>query len=322
MKNPAVSIIIPVKPGGAVRALDRLRNVEYPENLFEVLVAEGTSPSRQRNRAADEALGEILYFLDDDSLVSPDFLQQLVHLYADDRVAVAGGPSLTPENDPPLCQAFGLALASPFGAGSVRNRYRRHGVCRETGDNELILCNLSFSAAAFTAAGGFDERLYPNEENELLVRLRRSGWKLLHDPELAVFRSQRPTFRAFVRQLFGYGRGRGQQILLGGGSGIASFVPVFFLLYLLILPFLSHPVYYLPLLCYLVMVIYGAFHAAIASGKTVPAMFLPLLFPALHLSYGAGLLYGLVVYGAGKKMRPAGAVTVKRIKSFDSGRYW
>ncbi|RQW84197.1 MAG: glycosyltransferase, partial [Geobacter sp.] len=315
-----VSIIIPVKPGGAVRALDSLRNVEYPENSFEVLVAEGTCPSRQRNLAAQEAQGALLYFLDDDSLVSPDFLTRAVRHYRQDKVAVVGGPSLTPEEDSPLRQAFGLALASPFGAGSVCNRYRRHGVCRETGDHELILCNLSISAAVFNEAGGFDERLYPNEENELLVRLRRSGWKLIHDPGLAVYRSQRPTFPAFVRQLFGYGRGRAQQILLGGGINIASFVPVFFLLYLLSLPFLQRPVYYLPLLCYLVMVLTVAFRAAVTSGKTGPAFLLPLLFPVLHLSYGAGLLSGLAVYGAGKRKRPTGSVTVKRIKSFGSGR--
>ena len=320
MEYPTVSIIIPVKPGGAVRALDGLRNVEYPENLFEVLVAEGTCPSRQRNLAAHEAQGALLYFLDDDSLVSPDFLTRAVRHYRQDKVAVVGGPSLTPEEDSPLRQAFGLALASPFGAGSVCNRYRRHGVFRETGDHELILCNLSFSASVFGEAGGFDERLYPNEENELLVRLRRSGWKLIHDPELAVYRNQRPTFPAFVRQLFGYGRGRAQQILLGGGSNIASFVPVFFLLYLLSLPFLQRPVYYLPLLCYLVMVLAEAFRAAVSSGKTGPAFLLPLLFPVLHLSYGAGLLSGLAVHGAGKRGRPTGSVTVKRIKSFGSGR--
>ena len=320
MEYPAVSIIIPVKPGGAVRALDGLRNVEYPENFFEVLVAEGTCPSRQRNLAAHEAQGALLYFLDDDSLVSPDFLKRAVRHYRQDKVAVVGGPSLTPEEDSPLRQAFGLALASPFGAGSVCNRYRRHGVCRETGDHELILCNLSISASVFNEAGGFDERLYPNEENELMVRLRRSGWKLIHDPELAVYRSQRPTFPAFVRQLFGYGRGRAQQILLGGGINIASFVPVFFLLYLLGLPFLQRPVYYLPLLCYLVMVLAVAFRAAVTSEKTGPAFLLPLLFPVLHLSYGAGLLSGLAVYGAGKRGRPAASVTVKRIKPFGSGR--
>ncbi len=320
MENPAVSIIIPVKPGGAVRALDGLRNVDYPENLLEVLVAEGTCPSRQRNQAAREAKGQILYFLDDDSLVSADFLKRAVRHFGKDAVAVVGGPSLTPENDPPLRQAFGLALASPFGAGSVCNRYRRHGICRETGDHELILCNLAILASAFSEAGGFDERLYPNEENELLVRFRRAGWKLLHDPELAVYRSQRSTFSAFVRQLFGYGRGRAQQILLGGGCGIASFVPVFFLLYLLSLPFIHLPVYYLPLLCYLVMVLVGTIHAAVSSGKTGPALLLPLLFPVLHLSYGAGLLSGLAVYGAGKRARPVGSVTVKRIKLFGVGR--
>lgn len=320
MEYPAVSIIIPVKPGGAVRALDGLRKLDYPDECFEILVSEGTCPSRQRNLAAKEARGTLLYFLDDDSLVAPDFLIRAVCHFGHDRVAVAGGPSLTPEEDSPLRQAFGLALASPFGAGSVCNRYRRHGVCRETGDHELILCNLGISAAVFKEAGGFDERLYPNEENELLVRLRRAGCKLIHDPGLAVYRSQRPTFPAFVRQLFGYGQGRAQQMLLGGGVNVASFVPVFFLLYLLSVPFLQRPVYYLPLLCYLVMVLAEAIRAAVTSGKTVPALLLPLLFPVLHLSYGAGLLTGLVVYGAGKRARPAGDVTVKRIKPFVAGR--
>lgn len=322
MANPAVSIIIPVKPGGEVRALDGLRTVEYPDDSFEVLVAEGTCPSRQRNQAAKEARGTILYFLDDDSLVAPDVLQRIAPLYGNPAVAAVGGPSLTPEGDPPLRQAFGLALASPFGGGGVCNRYRRHGERRETGDHELILCNLSISAAAFTEMGGFDERLYPNEENELLVRMRRTGWKLIHDPALAVYRSQRPSLRAFVRQLFGYGRGRAQQILLGGGCGITTFVPVLFLLYLLSLPFLHLPVYYLPLLCYLVMGLFGAIHAAVVSGKTVPAFFLPLLFPTLHLSYGVGLLYGLLAHGTGKRMRPCGAVNLRRVKAFGDGSDW
>ncbi|RQW85034.1 MAG: glycosyltransferase, partial [Geobacter sp.] len=114
MEYPAVSIIIPVKPGGAVRALESLRNVEYPENFLEVLIAEGTCPSRQRHLAAQEAQGALLYFLDDDSFVSPDVLARAVRHYRQDKVAVVGGPSLTPEEDSPLRQAFGLALASPF----------------------------------------------------------------------------------------------------------------------------------------------------------------------------------------------------------------
>lgn len=316
MAYQTFSIIIPVKPGGNVRALQALGRVDYPTEAFEVLVAEGRCPSLQRNLAAGEAKGEYLYFLDDDSLVAPDFLRRAAACYESGGIVAVGGPSLTPDSDSPLQQAFGMALASPFGGGAVRNRYRRSGVRRKTGDHELILCNLSISASVFRDAGGFDRRLYPNEENELLVRLGRQGLQLCHDPDLAVVRSQRPGLRAFSRQLFGYGRGRAQQILLGGGCGLANFVPSVFLLYLLALPLLDKPVYYLPLLCYLGMSLLFALSAGVRGGKTAPALILPVVFPVLHLCYGAGVIWGLITFGVAKRMPPQGEVTVKRVKGF------
>jgi hypothetical protein len=322
MTLPKFSIIIPVKPGGAVRALQALRRLDYPADAYEVIVAEGTCPSLQRNLAAGKAEGEYLYFLDDDSLVASGFLRRAAACYETGSYAALGGPSLTPPGDSVLQQAFGLALASPFGGGGVRNRYRQFGTPRETGDHELILCNLSISAATFREAGGFDRRLYPNEENELLVRLARKGLRLFHDPELAVLRSQRSNFRAFLRQLFGYGRGRAQQILLGGGCGLANVIPSVFLLYLLALPFLDKPVYYLPLLCYLGMALLFTLSAGIPGGKTAPALLLPLVFPALHLSYGAGLIWGLLSFGVAKRIPPHGEVTVKRVKGFADGTDW
>ncbi|HKZ16745.1 MAG TPA: glycosyltransferase, partial [Geobacteraceae bacterium] len=216
MEAKTVSIIIPVKPGGKVKALDALRNVDYPAAAVEIIVAEGKCPSRQRNMAAAAAGGDILYFLDDDSIVIPEFLLKAVNHFGNTSVAAVGGPSLTPESDTPLQQAFGLALSSRFGSGGVCNRYRKKGGVRETGDNELILCNLSMRSDVFRAFGGFDERLYPNEENELMDRIRNKGLALVHDPDLAVYRSQRKTFPAFVRQIFGYGKGRGRQTLIGG----------------------------------------------------------------------------------------------------------
>lgn len=323
MDQPKVSLIIPVKPGGTVRALAAVRQVDYPAAAYEVLVAEGRCPSRQRNLAAAEAGGELLYFLDDDSLTDPGFLRRAVGHFGDQTVAAVGGPSLTPAGDSVLQQAFGLALASPFGGGSVRNRYRKSGTVRKTGDHELILCNLCFSAEAFRAAGGFDERLYPNEENELLVRLQRCGRVLLHDPDLAVVRSQRQTLRAFIRQLFGYGSGRAKQILLGGGWGGATLVPPLFLMYLLTLPLVRQPVYSLPLLWYLGLAVMFSL-AALGSipGRRRSALLLPLLFPVLHLVYGAGLLAGLVVHGLGRQRTPGGTVAVKRLKTFAQGSDW
>lgn len=292
MTLPNVTIIIPVKPEGAVRALVPLKEVDYP-SAFQVLVAYGRRPSAQRNRAAAAASGDILYFLDDDSLVPVDLLRRVAGHFADPNVAVVGGPSLTPPGDSLKQKAFGAALSSPIGGGGMRNRYRKTGGPRTVGDSELILCNLAFRREVFLAAGGLDERLYPNEENELLDRLRSRGFTFIHDPDLAVMRSQRPTFRAFFRQLFSYGRGRAEQTLISGRWRMVTFVPSAFLLYLVLLPFLDNPVYYVPLLCYAMAVI---LFAPLDAARLKEPLLMPLLvlvFPSLHLAYGAGLLWGL-----------------------------
>ncbi len=316
METRKISIIIPVKPGGAVKALDALVDVKYPAESVEILIAEGSCPSRQRNVAASAAGGEILYFLDDDSVAPPGLLEKAAVYYDDPTVAVVGGPSLTLETDPPLRQAFGLALSSRFGSGGVCNRYRQKGNVRETGDNELILCNLSMRREVFESFGGFDERLYPNEENELMVRIRKSGLRLLHDPELAIRRGQRKSLPAFVRQLFGYGRGRGRQTMISGVSNFASFVPAAFVVYLMSLPLVDKPVYYLPLLCYLMFALVGAFHESAAAGKAHIAPLLFFLFIVLHLSYGAGILWEMISYPFKKAEPRECEVRLRRVKEF------
>ncbi len=312
-----VSIIIPVKPGGEVRALARLHAVDYSYEEWEVIVAEGCSPSRQRNQAAAQASGNILYFLDDDSQVSPGFLKRAVQHYADPKVASVGGPSLTPDTDTILQHAFGMTFTSMLGGGGMRNRYRRIGEVRSTGDQELILCNLSFRREVFLGNGGFDERLYPNEENELMERIRRAGGLLIHDPDLAVFRSHRPTFNAFCRQLFTYGRGRGEQTVISGVVKPITLIPSFFLLYLLLTPFVNKPVYYLPLLCYLIAVVAFAVWGAVrGEGRLRAATLLPFLFPLFHICYGAGVIRGLILPRFKKPNTAVSGVTVRRVKEF------
>lgn len=311
-----VSIIIPVKPGGRVRALDAIAALDYPARAFEVFVAEGKCPSRQRNQAASAAAGDILCFLDDDSLVPPDYLRRMTRHYADPAVAAAGGPSLTPDSDTPLQHAFGMALASAIGGGGMRNRYRQSGEARSTGDQELILCNLSFRRDIFLRYGGFDERLYPNEENELMERVRRGGGILIHDPALAITRSQRPTLKAFCRQLFSYGRGRGEQTVISGVVKPITFVPSLFLLYLLLIPLVQRPVYSLPLLCYLVIVGSVSVREAARSGRLRSASLLPVVFLLFHICYGMGMLRGLTAPRFKKQGSMEDAVTLRKIKEF------
>jgi len=311
------TIIIPVKPGGHVAALAALHALDAPPHSFEILVAEGSSPSRQRNSAARQAGGEIIYFLDDDSRVAPAALGTISEILADPAVAVVGGPSLTPDDDTLLQRLFGSALASPLGAGAVRNRYRAVGANRETTDRELILCNLAMRREVFIEFGGFDERLYPNEENELMDRIAAKGLKLTHAPAMAIRRSQRHTLRLFCRQMFSYGRGRAQQTLISGQITPVSFAPLIFLLYLLLLPFLPLTVLsFAPLIAYLILAAISSACEVFTSGSP-SRLFLLLLFPVMHLANGYGLLCGLF---GGKKgisaARPDTPVVIRRVKEF------
>ncbi len=312
---PTFSFIIPVKPDGAIKALDALKQLKEQLYPFEILVAEGTRPSRQRNLAAEQSQGDILYFLDDDSCVMPDCLTQCAQAFEDLSVAVVGGPSLTPATDTRLQHLFSYALTSPFGSGAMRNRYRATGQPRVTTERELILCNMAIRRELFLSEEGFDERLYPNEENELLDRIISSGHKLVHVPTMAVTRSQRPSLAAFVKQMFSYGRGRAQQSMIARPRSFMSFIPLIFLIYLIVLPlFPAHMLWKLPLLAYIVLDLIFTVIVLVKTGRP-ETLLLFALYPLMHCANGAGLLYGFLHRKPTTKS--GGEVTIKRVREFD-----
>lgn len=309
------SIIIPVKPGGTVKAIQHLTGIIPDEHSFEILLAEGTAPSLQRNRAAKEAAGEILYFLDDDSLVAPENLALCAAGMGDPAVAVVGGPSITPETDTWLQQLFGAALSSAFGSGPVRNRYRSYGKTRETTDKELILCNMAVRRALFMDLGGFSECLYPNEENEFLERVSSAGYLALHEPAMRVYRSQRHSLMAFVRQMFSYGRGRGQQSLVTAKFSVTSFIPLFFVIYLVnMLLCTKYVLLWVPLVIYLAAALFTSLQILVRSGR-LSSLFLMGVFPLMHVANGLGLLWGVL----NGKPEPAGDNAILVTKIIASG---
>jgi GT2 family glycosyltransferase len=312
-----ITIVIPIKPGLVPQAVERLSRLVWPSDQLELLVAEGTNPSRQRNEAVQQASGEIIYFLDDDSQVVPDCLQRIVEHFRDPQVVAVGGPSLTPDGDSLLQRAIGAVLSSPLGAGGVRNRYQSVGVVRETNERELILCNLAVRREAFLACNGFDERLYPNEENEFLDRLVASGGRLLHDPQLAVERSQRPHLAAFVKQMFRYGRGRARQTRMAGFSGLMPFAPLGLVFYVVSLLLWREPLWRLPLGAYAAACLLCGLRAAVKARNPLFVVLLPALFPLLHLANGIGLLAGFLLPLPRQTCYKQSAVTVRRLALTD-----
>ena len=289
---PVVTVIIAARPDMAeVRAVTAARQLDYPPDKLEIILARGRQPSVQRNTALRAAAGEIIYFLDDDAIPLSGNLRRAAALFNSADVKMAGGPSLCPSDAPPLEQAFALTMGAWLAFFSSCARYRKVGRPRDTSEKELILCNLLARREALLELGGFNEKLYPNEENALMDELQKRGGKLLYDPELIVYRRPRPTLRAFCRMLLNYGRGRAEQFRLQPTiRSTPNFVPPLFCLFLLLLP-------ELPPSSEWILAAYGA-ALLVQSLALVPfkklhwVPFIAVLIGACHIFYGLGFWWG------------------------------
>jgi len=312
---PTISVVVPHKPGvEEVRVLKALEAVDYPRDRYEVLVAEGYHPSKQRNQAVARARGDIVMFFDDD--VQPDagiFRRVVEGFEAFPRAAAVGGPSVIPATDNFWQQCFARVFRSRVTMGRSIARYESKGGRRVTNESELILCNLAMRRELFTKVGGFDERLWPNEENELFDRLQKHGYQLIYDPQVRVYRSHRPTLGAFIRQVFSYGRGRmGQTLIRPSLTCMVRMTPAAFVLYLLSL-LVWHPGWYLwPLAPYAALIGSAAAWHAIHNRTLAGGLMSLWLLPLAHLAYGCGLLSGLT-HHLGRHLEPPGATVTLRV---------
>jgi GT2 family glycosyltransferase len=213
MSSPNVSVIVPTfqRASTLETTLAALCALDYPEERLEILVIDDGSTDatpatvasfrpvryfRQansgvaaaRNRGASLARGEILVFVDDDIVVSPDNVRR--HLatrseYGD--CIVSGDASFAVD-------LRSLLESSPFGrfrlwvedfskthhAVSWGSQGRIHPLTVPTG-------NISIPRDVFSSLGGFDERFPVGaEDQDLCLRARAAGCAIVHDYDIRV----------------------------------------------------------------------------------------------------------------------------------------
>jgi succinoglycan biosynthesis protein ExoA len=317
---PSVTVLVAARPEQAeIKAVNAGRLLDYPADKLEIIIARGKQPSAQRNAGLKEAKGELVYFLDDDSVPPPGNLRRAVEYFGDPKVQMIGGPNICPPDAPGLEQVFALVLASRLAFGPSCARYTPVGDIRPSSEKELILCNLVARRKPMIELGGFNEALYPNEENALMDELQKRGGVLMYDPEFVVHRRPRPTLGSFSRMLRTYGRGRAEQFRLHPGVGsVLNFVPPLFCVYLLVLlaTLVARPaigkLVALPLALYALVVLTQT-AALVSKGGLLRSLGALPLIVLTHILYGLGFWRGLFTKLRKPGERPPTTVKLERI---------
>ncbi len=292
-----LSFIVPSRPGTDLSDIKRqLAELNLSGHSAEFFFAEGTLPPLQRNVAIRRTTGDFVFLLDDDLVVPRDLVARTLVHFDSEQVAVVGGPNLTPPSDPTFAQLSGEVLSSPFATGSTSCRWSTGERDLNATEGKLHGCFLCFRGDLLRRYP-FVETLFPNDENELMWRLRRDGYRLYYVPQCSVEHKRRASLRSHLRQVYISGRGRGEFVRRSGFEGQWLFlVPLAFLGYVVALPVLMprNAFFAVPLLIYAALAASLSLRAAVRRRRTVFLWAGPLMF-ASHLAYGIGLVRGLML---------------------------
>ncbi len=366
MKLFKFSIVIPVKPGRVIgAALKALKKVNYPTNLIEVIVAYGFNPSRQRNKAANFSGGEIIYFLDDNSEIDKNAFRKVNDVFTGKEIKIrnsgfrgfsffpesvsnviqkiffsskiykgeigaVGGPNVWTRKENFWETVSGATQESFFLQTRMAARHRPIGLFHRASEKELVLCNLAVRSGVFKKVGGFNEDLYPNEENELLNRFESAGYQLAYHPQVKVERPRRQSLNGLLDMFYNYGRGRMEQIRLEGlVPNLPLTSPLLLIVYLLLLVvvlslnknYLVNIIFLCPIIIYLLMSLGSAGGSALRKNKMYLVVFLPIMFLISHLTYALGLIGGLFTNLKKKKIRGK-HTEIKLVKLKEFGKAW
>lgn len=252
------------------------------------------------NLAIRAAVHPTIVRVDAHSALEPGYTQRAMATLARVRAANVGGV-MRAEGRTPFQRAVARAYNSPIGLGG--GAYHSGG---PGGPAESAYLGV-MRRAVLDEVGLFDESIRRGEDWELNLRIRRAGYRVWFDPELAVTYWPRERWSALVRQFRSTGTWRGELVRrYGRRNSVRFFAPPALLLVAAValivaavqltgvissLAALLASVVYLPLVAYLAVVVGYAVGAHAGPGWRERAWAL-LVIPSMHLAWGFGFLVG------------------------------
>ena len=249
---PFVSIIIPVKNEARILGgcLASLKNMDYPRECFEIIIADSLSTdntqqvakdygarivlnNRQlvvsgRNLGFSQARGELVGFTDADCVVSPDWLKNSIKYFQDEKVAGVGGVTLFPAGATDFEKAVNTVF-SLAGFFSSTSHLQKVSCSRQARD--IAGCNAIYRKEALAKVMPVDENLLTAEDVWMNLQLGKLGYKFMLGQDVILWHHRRSRPRAFFRQIYRFAIGR-----LQVGRRDFRLLSLFHILAVLILP--------------------------------------------------------------------------------------
>jgi len=198
--------IILVDDASTDRTPELLR--QYAERI-QILKGKGGGPGKARNLAMQETERAWIAFTDGDCRVDPKWLSTLAKGLdgTPEKVASIGGPQLVSSQAELTERQIGEFLER---VGFVSDYL--HGESQMVSVVHNPTCNVLYDRVALESVGGFDETLWPCEDLDLDLRLRKRGYSFLFHPEAKVEHRRPRTWEAFWRMMRRYGFAHAQLV--------------------------------------------------------------------------------------------------------------
>jgi succinoglycan biosynthesis protein ExoA len=322
MSEPAVSVIIPVlnEERFLKQSVQAILNQNY-SGQFEIILALGPSkdqtnviaqelaqdkriklvenPSGRTASALNNAIKnsnfDIIVRLDGHAIVDSDYIKNAVKTLLESGADNVGG-LMKAEGTNAFEKSVAAAMTSKFGVGNAPFH-----VGGKSGEVDTVYLG-TFRKSALERVGYFDESFIRAQDWEMNYRIRKTGGKIWFNPDLVVSYRPRKNILQLAKQYFEYGQWRKQvtktypetvsmrylapPVTVSGL--IAGFVMV---LFSKILDINWLQIGWLAPLVYLTVILL-AFLSIGSKIGLLSRLYLLLVLPTMHLSWGVGFLKG------------------------------
>lgn len=272
-----------------VAILEQYRE-RYPE-LIRVLENPDKTVPYAMNIGIRASHGKYIVRLDAHADYAADYISKCVSYLEHTDAANVGGVAETKANGF-MGHAIAKMLSSRFGVGN--SGFRTNA---KSGYVDTVPFG-AFRREVFSEYGGYDERLVRNQDNEMNFRIRKNGGKIYLADDIHFSYYCRDSVKGISRMAFKNGMWNVITMkLCPGAMGLRHFIPMLFVLSIVVLGLLGlvHPVF--PMLLGAELLLYFALDVIFSgrlAGGAKEFFALLMLFPVFHVTYGTGSMFGIL----------------------------